>query len=98
MNTYLKFDCGARLPGAGGPEKPFFESARDLGLKPRKDGRYPLIVAGSLIGSGARPMMGNGLSAPCMNGCPCKGSSGRRETRLFLTGIIVTCYPQEVEI
>jgi hypothetical protein len=108
--TFLKFECGARLPAKGYLREPYTPHAIKEGSKQRKDGRVRLVVYDSECGL-TRPMMPDGDPAPCLYQCPAKRKSGRQRQRCFpsddtkQTGKycdwkwrwIVTCYPEEID-
>lgn len=79
-------------------QEPYAVSARRLGKKPRKDGRYRIAVAGTVVSDGGRPRLApfQDAKAPC-GYCFYKKSSGRKEEKIFPSGFITTCYPAEME-
>jgi hypothetical protein len=106
--TYLRFECGARLPYTGFLEEPWTAVAHTEGSKPRKkDGRYRLVVFDSEGKDYTRPRTAAGNTAPCL-GCPCPRKAGRKKERCFPEkhdpnrpmGVqfrtVITSYPEEV--
>ena len=107
MNSYLRFECGARLPQTGylTDVKTWTENAKDAhenhgSYKPRKDGRYRCVVFDT-NGGITHPKFEDGRNATCL-GCPCPKRAGRRDHLAMPEDvrhgrrIFVTCYPEEV--
>lgn len=105
--TYLRFDCGARLPASGyikvghewGATAKYVHEQQG-GSPPRKDGRYRCVVFDTNGGINV-PKLEDGRSAPCLS-CPCKRTSGFKEQRCMPEDprhgwrFMVTCYPREL--
>lgn len=82
ITSILRFECGATLEHK--QERPFSERARELGQKPRKDGRFSLCVFCNDGRERNVPIMPDGKRAPCLFGCPAKRRSGWKRERIML--------------
>lgn len=105
--TYLRFDCGARLPASGyikaghewGTNAKYVHEKQN-GPPPRKDGRYRCVVF-DMNGGISVPKLEDGRSAPCLS-CPCRRSAGTKELRCMPEDprhgwrFMVVCYPREL--
>lgn len=98
--SYLRFECGARIPRTGRLEESFALTAKRAGEKPKRNGRYKIIAYETESGA-ASPRFEDGRRAPCMD-CPNEKGAGRKEIGIWdnkggrKSGILITCYPEEV--